>query len=160
MTNQPPSTSAWPFAEFLRAWWYMPLTVWRETFASFYHPQLFLGCNIQDANDEYHVLNEVGSYGKQISKIQKVLDVYVAHPPHDLSAAETDALAEYRTYAARVSAALAESRGPGAHELSTGYVKRLETALNTLRQTDPEGFNRVWAELTRLLTSAGAAEAR
>lgn len=144
-------SSTLPFADFLRTWLYLPTTIWRDTFESFYHPQLFLGCNIQDRDDEYNVLNEVGSYGKQISQIQKILDVYIAHLPDDLSPEEKVSVEEYRAYSARVAAALTESRGPRATELTTGYVKRLETALNTKRSVDKVEFDLVLEQLKLLL---------
>lgn len=145
-----------PFAEFLKTWWYAPLTIWRETFESFYHPQLFLGCNIQDMDDEYHVLNEVGSYGKQLSRIQKVLDVLVTHLNKDeLTEEERLALEEYRAYTERVAAALAESRGPRASELTTGYVDRLEKALQSRRVTDRQEYDRILKKL-QLITEREA----
>jgi hypothetical protein len=147
MTQQTSATLTLPFNDFLRNWWYMPLTIWKKTFESFYHPQLFLGCNIQDMDDEYYVLNQVGSYGKQISQILKVLDIVVAHPPSNLTAEEQQTLAEFRGYTERVATALAERRGPQAHELTTGYVKRLEEALETQRKTHSEEFERVWTAM-------------
>jgi hypothetical protein len=151
MPRQPTQPTALPFAAFLREWWFMPFTFWKDTFESFYHPQLFLGCNIQDMDDEYHVLNEVGSYGKQISQIQKVLDVFIAHPPANLTAEEKIALEEFRAYTVRVAAALAESRGPRSTELTQGYVDRLEQALQAKRVLDKGEFDRILARLKLLV---------
>jgi len=152
MASQPIQPLAMPFAEFMKTWWYVPLTIWRETFESFYHPQLFLGCNIQDMDDEYHVLNEVGSYGKQLSRIQKVLDLLIAHLKKDeLTDEEQMALEEYRAYTERVAAALAESRGPRPSELTTGYVDRLGKALQARRITDRQEYDRILKKLKLIL---------
>lgn len=147
MSDKKTSTAALPFAGFLKSWLYLPTTIWRETFESFYHPQLFLGCNIQDRDDEYNVLNEVGSYGKQISQIQKLLKVLAAHLPDDLTAEEKLLVKEYNEYTVRVANALAESRGPRATELTTGYVERLEQALQAKRGMDKAEFDLVWCQL-------------
>ncbi len=140
-----------PFADFLRTWFYTPLTIWRDTFANFYHPQLFLGCNIEDTDDEYNVLNEVGSYGKQISQIQRVLDVLLAHLPADLTPEEQLTIEQFRAYEAKVNAALTNSRGPRPAEVTPGYVDRLGTALETRRRADPEEFKRVLAQLKLMI---------
>ena len=141
MARKSTQSTALPFAEFLRTWWYLPITVWKDTFEDFFHPQLFLGCNIEDMDDEYHVLDEVGSYGKQLSQILKVTDVLVKKMEGELSEEDQLVVRQFREYEARVAKALAESRGPQATDLTIGYVDRLESALRAKRQSDaPEEF--------------------
>ena len=148
MASKQTQPTGLPFAEFLRTWWYLPITVWRDTFEDFYHPVFNFGCNIQDRDDENRVLDEVGSYGKQISQILKVVDVLVGRMREPLTAEERIAVDEFRSYQARVSAALAASRGPKPDDLSLGYVDRLEGALNTKRQSgDPQQFARLIEKL-------------
>ena len=152
MSRQSTQPVQFPLEDFLKTWLYLPITTWQETFEDFFHPQVFFGCNIEDMDDEYQVLNEVGSYGKQISQILKVLDIFLAHPPANLSQEERIALEQFRAYQARVAAALKKSRGPQAADLTLGYVDRLGDALAAKQQTDKEDFTRI---LEKLLIVAG-----
>lgn len=148
MTSNATSAASLPFADFLRTWWYLPITVWRDTFADFFHPQLFLGCNIDDLDDEYHVLDEVGSYGKQLSQILKATDVLLKHLPEQLPPEEALAVKQFREYEARVNAALTESRGPRPADLTAGYVERLDEALSAKRQaSSQQEFGQLIAKL-------------
>src|SRR5689334_14120332 len=121
MSSQPKQSLRFPSMDFCK-WWYDPVTSWQEPFEDFFHPQVFVGCNIEDMDDELQVLNEVGSYGKQISQILKVLDILVAHLPENLSQEERIVLKQFDAYKAHVDTALKKSRGPRATDLSLGYV--------------------------------------
>ena len=57
----------------LRDFVYFPTTIWRE----FIRPTYYFGCNINDVDTEHDVLDEVGSYGKQINRILDALVVLI-----------------------------------------------------------------------------------
>jgi hypothetical protein len=57
----------------LRDFVYFPHTDWRE----FFRPTFYFGCNVNDAATEREVLDDVGSYGKQINRILDGLDVLI-----------------------------------------------------------------------------------
>jgi hypothetical protein len=59
-----------PFTNFLRAWDYRPVTTWFEHFIT-------INWNAQDADVERHVLGEVGSYGRQLSRILDAVNLLV-----------------------------------------------------------------------------------
>lgn len=161
MANTSIAAAGMPFADFLRTWWYLPVTVWTDAFANFFHPQLFLGCNVEDASDEYHVLDEVGSYGKQLSQIVKATDVLIKYLPKQLPPEDALAVRQFREYEARVDAALAESRGPRPADLTAGYADRLGEALRAKRrESTPEEFSQLIAKLLLVAErSAGMSDA-
>lgn len=58
---------------------YFPTTNWQRAFS----PTIYFGCNVEDADVEQHVVDEVGSYGKQINRILDAMTVLVSHMPKD-----------------------------------------------------------------------------
>jgi hypothetical protein len=52
---------------------YYPYTVW----SNFFHPTINFGCNVSDVETEHAVLNEVGSYGKQLNKVLDAMVVLI-----------------------------------------------------------------------------------
>ncbi len=59
----------------LRDFIYFPSTDWRE----FFRPTFYFGCNVNDVDTEHEVLDDVGSYGKQINRILDALEVLIRH---------------------------------------------------------------------------------
>ncbi len=57
----------------LRDFVYFPTTIWRE----FFRPTFYFGCNVNDVDTEHEVLDEVGSYGKQINRILDALVILI-----------------------------------------------------------------------------------
>jgi hypothetical protein len=79
------------FPNFLRTWNYMPRTQWLDHFIT-------INNNGNDGPVEQHVLEEVGSYGLQLSVILDALDCLIAHvdPSTPLTTAETAQLDRLR----------------------------------------------------------------
>lgn len=121
---------------FLKNWLYAPLTQWQKAWENLFHPQLFIGCNIDDEDTEKQVLNDVGSYGKQISVIDRVLEVLIAHPPSDLTYEEQAAIAEFVSYVEKVNASMTKNRGPKITDITPGYMDRLGQALLQKQKTN------------------------
>lgn len=71
------------FTQKFRDFVFYPVTVWSDFWRDFFHPSIYLGCNIKDENTEKAVLDEVGSYGYQLNRILNalavVLDTQFAH---------------------------------------------------------------------------------
>jgi hypothetical protein len=57
----------------LRDFIYFPTTIWRE----FFRPTFYFGCNVNDVETEHEVLDDVGSYGKQINRILDAVMVLI-----------------------------------------------------------------------------------
>src|SRR5438034_4277685 len=83
-----------------------PVTDWER----FINPQFNITVNQNDAGVENHVLARAGSYGRQIGRMQEVLDLLIARlPPPALSPVERRSLEKYRDTRAQVVAAVDEA---------------------------------------------------
>ena len=82
-----------------------PVTDWQR----FINPQFNVTINEGDAALENHVLSRAGSYGKQLGRMQEVLDVLLKHAtPAALSPAERESIDKYRKTRAKVEEAVSE----------------------------------------------------
>jgi hypothetical protein len=75
-----------PFADFLgnlRQFVYLPQTDWSRMWEEFYSPRFYFGCNVKDADTEREVLDEVGSYGRQLNVLLDAMVVFVQHLQKD-----------------------------------------------------------------------------
>jgi hypothetical protein len=142
---------AYPFADFL----INPQTSWSRWF----NPQLFISLNSSDAPIENHVLNRVGSYGKQLGVLLDVVDVLVARLPADaLTPAERRAVEALGDLRGAVEEAKSEFRGePTAPELTRGDVDRLLADLDDLRRHDPDAHRDLVARLRSALAGTDRA---
>lgn len=66
-------TQASVLSQSLRDFIYFPTTIWRE----FFRPTFYFGCNVTDVDTEHQVLDEVGSYGKQLNRVLDALVVLI-----------------------------------------------------------------------------------
>jgi hypothetical protein len=64
---------------FVHTFTYFPTTNWQRAFS----PTINFGCNVEDAEVEQHVVDEVGSYGKQINRVLDAMTVLVSRIPPD-----------------------------------------------------------------------------
>ncbi|MEI2781186.1 MAG: hypothetical protein V9H25_07950 [Candidatus Competibacter sp.] len=65
--------------KFVYTFTYFPTTNWQRAFS----PTINFGCNVEDAEVEQHVVDEVGSYGKQINRVLDAMTVLVSRIPPD-----------------------------------------------------------------------------
>ena len=133
MSTSTPPAAAWlqkMFEDFV----YFPTTNWQRTFS----PQINFGCNLQDQDTEQHVLNEVGSYGYQLSRIIDVLHALVARVPSgELTPQEQQDIAGFCDMAQQVDAAVEEKQGPAHRGVTAGDIANLTSGLQALAHTDP-----------------------
>jgi hypothetical protein len=114
-----------------------PVTDWQR----FINPQFNVTINQGDAAIENNVLACAGSYGKQLGRMQEVLDVLVARlPPPPLSATETRSVDKYRETRKQIVAAVKEAKQDDTKGASTAEFERWLDALAALRDADPERF--------------------
>ena len=69
-----------------------PVTDWQR----FINPQFNVTINQGDAAVENHVLARAGSYGKQLGRMQEVVDILLERLPPPLSASEARSVEKYR----------------------------------------------------------------
>lgn len=117
-----------------------PVTDWQR----FINPQFNVTINEGDAALENHVLSRAGSYGKQLGRMQEVLDVLLKHAtPPGLSAAERESIDKYKKTRAKVEEAVKER--------SERDVDDWIDKLRGLRASDPERFDRYARRLDEFL---------
>lgn len=116
-----------------------PVTDWQR----FINPQFNVTFNQGDAAIENHVLARAGSYGKQLGRVQEVLDVLLERlPPPPLSATEQRSINKYRQTRDEVVAAVNEAKSDDGSGTSTADLERWLDALAELRDADPAQFQR------------------
>lgn len=99
------ASSGNPFFDFLKTWYYDPVTNWQHAFS----PVINFGCNIEDKDVEQHVVDSVGSYGSQINRMMDVLTVLVARlDPETLTPEEQDFVDEFQALARRADKAASD----------------------------------------------------
>jgi hypothetical protein len=93
--------SNWPFSEFLRNWDYRPRTSWFQHFIT-------INNNAGDVGVEQTVLEEVGSYGYQLSRILDALNAVVdqLEKTHTLGADQQQAVANLRQLTSSVDSSV------------------------------------------------------
>jgi hypothetical protein len=129
---------------------YNPVTKWQR----FFNPQFFITYNAEDEEVENHVLNQVGSYGKQLGKMISVLDVLVAHlPQHELTPQELIALREFRQLSKQVKGAVATIKGPQQKSITQADVDQLIEDLQSLARSHPEAHRRLVDQLKRAIAA-------
>ena len=128
-----------------------PVTDWQR----FINPQFNVTVNQGDAAIENHVLARAGSYGRQLGRMQEVLDMLIARmPPPPLSDVEARSIEKYRQIRSEVVAAVDEAKpAEGAADLD-----RWLDDLAALRENDPEQFARVAARVRLFIDEPSAAE--
>ncbi len=127
---------------------YNPVTNWQR----FFNPQFFITYNAEDVEVENHVLNQVGSYGKQLGKIISVLDVLVARlPQNELTPQEQIALTEFRQLSEQVKDAVATIKGPQQKSITQTDVDQLIENLQSLAVSNPTAHRRLVDQLKKAI---------
>ena len=131
-----------------------PVTDWQR----FINPQFNITVNQGDASVENHVLATVGSYGKQIGRMQEVLDILIAQMSRDrLTAVQSRSVEKYRELRADVVAAV-EAAKPGDDETASEQdVEDWIDRLAKLRDDDPVEFQRLAGVIGHFLATGGKA---
>jgi hypothetical protein len=111
-----------------------PITDWQR----FINPQFNVTINEGDAAVENHVLSRAGSYGKQLGRMQEVMDLMLEHVKlAKLSALEQRSIEKYKETRARVLSAVEEGQLAG----GSGGVDRWLDELAALRDADRPRFD-------------------
>jgi hypothetical protein len=113
-----------------------PVTDWQR----FINPQFNVTINQGDAAVENHVLARAGSYGKQLGRMQEVVDILLERLPPPLSATETRSVEKYRQTRREIVAAVKEAKEETGEDRSQADFERWLDALAALRDADPERF--------------------
>jgi len=146
---------AYPFKLVEDFWYnfvYYPSTNWERAFS--FNPQFHFGSNTQDIAVEHHVLERVGSYGKQLGCLIDILGVLADRLPADsLSTREQHVLANFRALAQEVDVAVAEYRGQG-DALTPHAVEHLLSELSALRHTNPTLYHRYAEQIQQTISDA------
>ena len=131
-----------------------PVTDWQR----FINPQFNITVNQGDASVENHVLATVGSYGKQIGRMQEVLDILIAQmSPDRLTTVQSRSVEKYQELRADVVAAV-EAAKPGDDTTATKQdVEIWIDRLAKLRDDDPVEFQRLAGLIGHFLASDGSA---
>lgn len=159
MSTSPQPTPAWPFQkafeDFFSRFVYFPTTNWQRTFS----PQINFGCNLEDLDTEQHVLDKVGSYGYQLSRIIDVLNALVARlPAGGLTLQERQDVKAYHDMVGLVQTALEEKQGPASRGVTAGDVAKLASGLKALANTDHEQYRALLDQLHAALPDLAQAE--
>ena len=127
-----------------------PTTNWQR----FFNPQFAITYNAGDVGIENKVLQQAGSYGKQLGTVFDVLDVLIARlPAEDLTPQERRALGDFRELQDRVERAKAQVRPPRKRDVTGDDVDRLMDGLQSLAHSDPAAYHRL---RDRILSGLGA----
>lgn len=114
-----------------------PMTSWQR----FFNPQFYINYNTGDVDVENNVLQQVGSYGKQLGQIIDVLDVLVARvPQNELTFQERSALDVFRTLSEQVTAAVTEIKGPQKKGVTRADIDQMIDDLQSLARSDPQAY--------------------
>ena len=123
-----------------------PVTDWQR----FINPQFNVTINQDDAAVENHVLARAGSYGRQLGRMQEVLDILLERlPPPPLAAGQQRSIDKYKETREQIVSAVIDARqGNG---MGSADFERWLDALAALRDTDPARFRDYADRLTALL---------
>jgi hypothetical protein len=115
MSKQAHSMFGMPFENFFPAledFIYYPTTVWEGMFKNFFSPTINFGKNVEDIPVEKHVLEKVGSYGKQLNCVFDTMSILVSRiEKRDLTPDEQYAIFRFKDLAARADAAASNFKG-------------------------------------------------
>jgi hypothetical protein len=138
---------------FLYTFTYFPTTNWQRAFS----PTLYFGCNVEDADVEQHVLDEVGSYGKQLNRVLDVLTVLVGRiDRNSLTPQERRFVDEFEDLAQRADEVAAAYQGKRPHGITQTDVNHMIDGLRSLAGSDYGHNQEVLGQIFRALPPASA----
>jgi hypothetical protein len=140
------------FQQLMQGWFdYFPITNWSR----FISPTINLdfGGNIEDAPTEQTVLNRVGSYGKQINRLNDAVLVLTGLLDRSkLTSKDQMFVHKFELMAADADKAAAETKGAPRHAISNSEVGETLERIVALSKSEPERYK----ELMRALSSISA----
>ena len=128
------------------------LTVnWQRAFS----PTINFGCNVQDVDVEQHVLNSVGSYGKQLNRIIDLLGVLLPRVINErtlesLTPAEEQMIVQFEDLARRADEAAFNYQGKQRREITEADVDHVIHGMRSLERSDHAAY----AELLKRIHEA------
>lgn len=137
---------------FVYTFTYFPTTNWQRAFS----PTIYFGCNVDDADVEQHVLDEVGSYGKQINRVLDAMTVLVSRMPPDtaLTPQERRYIDAFEDLADAADEASKKFKGKRRSGLTLDDINHTIENLCSLVGKDPDRYQylveRIQADLDRL----------
>jgi hypothetical protein len=150
MAQTTSSLPALPFSNYLtglKDFIYQPLMIWKDMFQT----NLNFGCNIQDKEVEEHVLDNVGSYGKQLNTIFDSLSVLVSHfDRKSLPPGEQYALFRFEDMARRADEVSSDFQGKSRMERNGVRMTDLDdliAAMLKLKSSNPGAYDRLITHL-------------
>ncbi len=150
-------TNAAGFLPALQDFAYQPWTSWENLCQGWFSPNITFGANVHDRPVEAHVVDTVGSYGKQLSCIIGSMCVLVSRLDHkDLTPAEEHAVYEFRELARKAKEAVNEFREKATGENATlAAVDTWIEAIVALRKDSPAAYARLSSRIREALPPAG-----
>lgn len=122
---------------FLYTFVYFPSTNWQNAFS----PTINFGYNVDDLGVERHVLNEVGSYGKQLNRVMDVLTVLVARLDREkLTTQECRFVERFEDLARRADAAAAAYQGELPNTITHADINHLIDRMRSLKEVDQQQY--------------------
>ena len=142
-----------PFQQLAQGWFdYLPITNWSHFWSRFISPTINLdfGGNIEDAPTEQRVLDSVGSYGKQINRLNDAVSVLTGLLDRSRLNPEQQMLVrKFELMAAEADKAVANAQGGPRHAISNSEVGEMLERIVALRKSEPERYT----ELVRALST-------
>lgn len=124
---------------FLYTFTYFPTTNWQHAFS----PTINFGCNVEDADVEQHVVDEVGSYGKQLNRVLDVLTVLVARIDEKelkLTPQERQFVDQFEELARAADDAAAKFKGKHRRGITLDDINHIIEDLHSLAGKNPTGY--------------------
>jgi len=113
-----------------------PITYWEHILS----PTFNFGCNIQDMETEHHVVDKVGSYGKQVNCVLDVLTVLVADDrldPQKLTPQELNFVNQFKDLAREADRVAAAFQDKPPHHLTGFELDHVLEDLCSLKRANP-----------------------
>jgi hypothetical protein len=120
-------------------WFYSPLTNWQH----FFSPTVNFGCNVEDFPTEQTVLNHVGSYGKQINRLNDIVSVLVAHLNVPLTPEEHQFIDKFNSMARAADKAAAAVQHKAQHAIVDTDVEEMVRRIAALANSEPEHYKKL-----------------
>ena len=121
-------------------WLYSPMTNWQH----FFSPTVNFGCNMGDFATEQAVLNEVGSYGKQINRLNDVVSVLVEHMnAQHLTLEENQSVENFKSMADAGDKAAAAAQRKAPHAIVDSDVVTMLQRIAALANSEPDHYRKL-----------------
>lgn len=121
-----------------------PWELWIKSVSSkMFSPTINFGCNVEDADVEQHVVDEVGSYGKQLNRVLDVLTVLVARIDEKelkLTPQERQFVDQFEELARAADDAVTKFKGKHRRGITLDDINHMIEDLHSLAGKSPTGY--------------------